>query len=343
VDCIDFYEQVVRLDGIGDVADEFVRVHMAEIHHSDVNLFEFDFDLTMMIFFMNADEQIYGRYGGRDAKGADSKQSLAGLKYAMKAAIDAHCEKQPRVAPKKKPIFIRELPAARAVRGCIHCHNVKEILHKELERTKKWNRDEVWSYPPPQNVGFELEVDRGNAVSRVINGSAADKLGLKLGDFIHEIGKHRVSSFADAQYALHKSPKTGAIKVRWRRGTQLMNGDLKLAEGWRRTDQSWRPSMQHLLASPRMFGMEISGAERKKLGLTATQLAFRHRDRILTQAKKAGIKAGDIVLGFDGDVLEMDSYDFQTYVRQTYLVGDSVKVNIIRDGKRIDLKMTFVD
>ena len=122
-----------------------------------------------------------------------------------------------------------------------------------------------------------------------------------------------------------------------------MQGNLKLASGWRRTDQSWRPSMQHLLASPRMFGAEISGAERKKHGLTETQLAFRHRDRILTQAKKAGIQAGDIVLGFDNKLLEMDSYDFQTHVRQTYLVGDSVKVNIIRNGKRIDLKMTFME
>lgn len=341
MDCVDFYEQVVRLDGIKDVADDFVRVHMSEIHHSDINLFEFDFDVTMMVFFLNADEQIYGRYGGRDATDAEAKQSIKGLKYAMQSAIDAHCAKRPLLSVKKKPLYIRDVPSAKAVRGCIHCHNVKEILHEDLERNKKWTRDEIWRYPPPRNVGIELENDRGNAVKIIVKDSAAAKLGLQAGDLIDEIGGRRVRSFGDAQHALDKSPKAGKVKVTWIRGTQRMEGNLPLLNGWKRTDQSWRPSMQHLLASPRMFGADISGADRKKLGLTETQLAFRHRDRMLAQAKKAGVKPGDIVLGFDGKSLEMDSYDFQTYVRKKYLVGDTVVVNIIRNGKRINLKMTF--
>ena len=36
----------------------------------DLRRFEFDFDLTWYAFFLNADETIYGRYGGRDATSA---------------------------------------------------------------------------------------------------------------------------------------------------------------------------------------------------------------------------------------------------------------------------------
>ncbi len=44
-------------------------MRLAQFEDLDLNLFEFDLDLTMMIFFLNADERIYGRYGGRDADG----------------------------------------------------------------------------------------------------------------------------------------------------------------------------------------------------------------------------------------------------------------------------------
>jgi hypothetical protein len=32
----------------------------------DLTTFDFDYDLTWAAFFMNANEHIYGRYGGRD-------------------------------------------------------------------------------------------------------------------------------------------------------------------------------------------------------------------------------------------------------------------------------------
>jgi len=54
-------------------------VRLDRIADSDLKIFEFDYDLTMMVFFINADEQVIGRYGGRDADGPDTRQSLAGL------------------------------------------------------------------------------------------------------------------------------------------------------------------------------------------------------------------------------------------------------------------------
>ena len=60
---------------------------------------------------------------------------------------------------------------------------------------------------------------------------------------------------------------------------------------------------------------------------------------ISTQARKAGIRAGDIILGFEGKQLEMDAYEFQSYVRREYLSGDIVKVIVIRDGQKIILPM----
>ncbi|MCH7729382.1 MAG: PDZ domain-containing protein, partial [Planctomycetes bacterium] len=55
----------------------------------------------------------------------------------------------------------------------------------------------------------------------------------------------------------------------------------------------------------------------------------------------AGVRDGDIILGFDNKPLEINSYDFLGYVRRTYIVGDRVKINILRDGKRLNLPMTL--
>ncbi len=44
-------------------------------------------------------------------------------------------------------------------------------------------------------------------------------------------------------------------------------------------------------------------------------------------------------MGFEGKQLEMDAYEFQSYVRREYLSGDIVKVIVIRDGQKIILPM----
>ena len=49
------------------------------------------------------------------------------------------------------------------------------------------------------------------------------------------------------------------------------------------------------------------------------------------------VSEGDIILGFDDLELEMTAYDFLGYVRRNYLVGDSVTINLIRDGRQLQL------
>jgi hypothetical protein len=68
---------------VASVADQFVRVRLVKIAGADLRLFEFDYDLTWHVFFLNANETMYGRYGGRDASSAEGRFSLKGLRYAM--------------------------------------------------------------------------------------------------------------------------------------------------------------------------------------------------------------------------------------------------------------------
>src|SRR5262245_57546756 len=109
---------------------------------------------------MNASGKVYGRFGGRDAKGPDTRNSLEGLHFAMEAALARHrAEPQAKAdTPTRAPLYIERLPTARARRGCIHCHQVKEILRDEQVTAGTWQRDSVYTYPLPENIGITLDV-----------------------------------------------------------------------------------------------------------------------------------------------------------------------------------------
>ncbi|HMF17190.1 MAG TPA: thioredoxin family protein, partial [Gemmataceae bacterium] len=108
-----------------------------------------------MVFFMDAKEEVYARYGGRDSKDADNRQSLEGLRYTMQSVAAMHRGEQKEFAPKVEgpPVLIREVTAGG--RGkCLHCHQVKERLNRKLLANGDWTRDMVYRYPLPDNLGF---------------------------------------------------------------------------------------------------------------------------------------------------------------------------------------------
>src|SRR5262249_49703483 len=150
-----------------------------------------------------------------------------------------------------------------------------------------------------------------------------------------------VASFADAQYALHRAPGRGRVAVTWRRGTEAMKGALELAEGWRKTNLTWRPSLLDVLPSLPLYGTDLTAAEKKALGLSEKRLAFRQQDRVPKDAQEAGVRSNDVIIGIDGQALEMSLDQFLAHVRRNYLVGDRIAVNLLRGGNRVDVPLTL--
>jgi serine protease Do len=308
----------------------------------DLNLFEFDWDLTWAAFLMNGSGKIYGRFGGRDPKGPDTRNSLAGLHYAMEAALAEH-RKNPAAKPEtpaQKPLYIEKLPAAKAYqKNCIHCHQVKEILRQEARNAGTWQRDSIYTYPLPENVGITLDKERGNRISVVAPNSVAAKIGLKPGDLLQTLNKIPVRSFADAQYGLHKAPAQGQIAVAWQRDGNRLQETLDVPTGWRRTNITWRPSLLDVMPSLTVYGSDLTAQEKRALKLDEKRLAFRQEAPVHAAAKAMGVQENDIILGVDAKVFEMTMEAFLGYVRQNYLVGDTLTINLLRDGKRLDLKV----
>lgn len=315
-----------------------MRARLIRITGVDLNLFEFDLDLTWACLFLNADGEVYGRYGGRDAKGADGRNTLEGLHYAMAAALDKHRKKIPGMRPPQEaPLYVEKLPSGRQAKGCIHCHQAKEIIRHEKMQGGTWSRDEVYTFPLPENIGIVVDLKRGNVVDKVLPGSLAAKVGVQSGDVLDRIEGKTIASFADIQYALHKAPLTGDLGISWAHEGKPMSATLHVTKGWKKTNITWRPSLLDMLPALTIYGSDLNVKERMALGLMEKSLAFRQGTPVHPQALAMGVRENDIVLGVDGLKLEMTVDQFLGYVRQNYLVGERLTLNLIRDGKRIDL------
>jgi predicted metalloprotease with PDZ domain len=312
-----------------------------------LNLFEFDYDLTLMVFFLDSQDRVYARYGGRDSSNADSRQSLAGLRYTMESVLETHARESKDAerdfAPKSRDTskFLRDPGARSFARGCLHCHQVKEALNRELQRAGKWERDMIYRYPLPENLGLKLEIDRGNVIKSVAEKTPASTLGLQTGDVVRRLNGVPIHSFGDAQYALDRAPKTGSIEIAWQRGDKTIEDKLSLPDGWRKTPLAWRASMREYVPYARVGGKDLTEEEKKALGLSAKGLAFRQRDFVSPVLKQVGLRPGDIVLGFDDKPLEMTAESFVRHVQNHYMVGDRVTVNVLRDGERKNFSMTL--
>ena len=57
--------------------EAFVCVRVVKMQGTALAQFQFDFDQTWTVFFLNADKTIYGRYGSRSAVGAESEKHVA--------------------------------------------------------------------------------------------------------------------------------------------------------------------------------------------------------------------------------------------------------------------------
>src|SRR5436190_1129140 len=108
-----------------------------------------------MGLFVSADGKVHGRYGGRDAGSAESRLSLLGLRHALQAALAAHRREPKAPAPpaRGRPLLAEEYPAAKLMNkgSCIHCHQVNEFRRAQRQEAGTWKREEVWSYPLPEN------------------------------------------------------------------------------------------------------------------------------------------------------------------------------------------------
>lgn len=348
--------------------DRFVCVRLVKANGLDLRLFQFDYDMTFAVFLMNADKEIYGRFGSRSKGGAAARHfSLEAFRKALAAALELHAgypqnrtslkgKQGPRSrfrVPEDYPYLKRYGPDlnynGKVTNSCIHCHQVAEAEKLLLRRTRKAFPDHLlYPWPLPDVLGLSFSPAERAVVSAVESGSSAEDDGFCVGDEILAMNGQPILSIADVQWVLHNAGVAAGIPVVVRRGETTHERKLSLRAGWREGgDISWRTSTRELrrVVLGGMVLQRLSTAERRAAGLGGDRLALRVRhlgggsDEAV--ARNAGFRPGDVVVAFDGRDRDLSESDLIVHALRHCPRGTKVRVDVLRDGKRrrLDLRM----
>ena len=345
---------------------QFVGVRMVKANSVDLSLFQFDYDMTFAVFFMNADRTIYGRYGTRSEYDAAKAISLPGFGKAFQGVLDLHQE-----YPRNKRTLLaktgsaplqripEDFPALRSLRSgqnavtsCIHCHQVLDAKRDQLRTAKKPISDkDVFPYPIPDVIGLVLDPEERAKISRVLADSPAAMAGFRPGDEIKELNGQPIISIADVQWVLHNVVEADAqssvkLDAKVLRQVRLGTLTISLRAGWRRnSDILWRATTWEMnrIVGGSLKWKTLTDAARKRLGLapnaTAIQVDFVGWWGPYQAGKRAGFKKGDVMISFDNQRTLKDVNEFYAYAMNKAVKGKQVAVEILRNGRKMSLQL----
>ncbi len=347
--------------------EKFVSLRQVEMKGVDLNLFQFDHDLNWAAMFINADGVIYGRYGTQSAAGPDAFNSIESLEKAMRRVLALHQDypankaslagKRGANRPYSTALEMPGMENKDKLRGptqrsnCIHCHMIHDAQNLEAWRKGTYNEELLWRYPYPDNLGISIDPDDGRVIESVQPNSPAAKAGLKRGDAIRSVNGQPIVSIADFQWVLHNLPNTATditLVALPRLGGNPVEYRLRAQAGWKKTDISWRGSLWGMPPRLRIWFPSMTPAELKKAGLPedlrASQARWiNNKFEAGRAAQKAGLRLNDVIVELDGKPVPEDSQHFSLYVKLNFKPGETLPLTVLRDGRRIQLKLPLFE
>lgn len=334
------------------MAGDFVCVRIQSMNGTNLNQFQFEYDLTWMSFFQNADGRTYVRYGGREDHDAESHLNKQSLLRVMQQALHLHREGkvqpesryEPVATSVRTPLDIPPMKDMLAPRkeSCIHCHDVKVAELRHARDLGTLRKEMVFTYPSPRNLGIEIDPEVQYQVRRVEADSPAEVAGIQVGDLIRALDGQRVLTLADMSRVLELTPNTGKLQIGLERNKRDVPVELNLPSGWRKSeDPSWRQSTGVVGPNAGFWGVPADDAQRRQLGLGKDDLALRATYIHRPWSKAAGLKLNDYVISIDGKRNDMNSRQLHAHCQLNRNWGDTIELVVRRDGKDIKLSMTF--
>ena len=352
--------------------EQFVRVRIVQGNGMDLSLFQFDYDLTFAVFFMNADKTIYGRFGTRaEYENAAKDISIEGFKQALEAALALH-EGYPTnkavLAAKTGPASIKKTPEgfpallrysatldfdSRINQQCIHCHQIGEAQREIHWYDRKPIPDEIlYPFPMPDVLGLHFSPKHRAKISKVVSGSSAEKDGFRRADEILTLDGQPIISIADVQWVLHRTPENTTLPATVDRHGKEINLMLTLNPGWRKgSDISWRTTTGELrlVALGGMVLKDLSDTQRQRNSIGETEMALNvetvsrggRRSSEQTNAQKAGIRRGDIVIAYGERTERLTESGIIGYVLQDKPQAKTLPIKLLRNGEQIEVKLSL--
>ena len=308
----------------------------------DVGLYDFDWHHSIYFFIVSPDEQIYLRYGGRDARSADSYLDLDSFALALRAGLEEHerwrAGELP-ARPRPPPFFAADLERLREQqlqRGrCVECHMIADYRAAAREREGTLDkRREMFRSPDIRDLGIQLDVPGGLAVERAEG--AAMAAGLFPGDVIVRFAGARVLTFGDLLHTYDGLDRTAArlpLTVE-RPGSGTLDLSIELPPLWWVSDIAYRywtiDPQTHLTTAP------LAPARKRDLGLDPEGFAC-EITRVNPRAavlELHDLHPGDVIYAVDGVEAAPPMSDCLVYLRLNVSAGEAAELGVFRDGAR---------
>ena len=341
-----------RDPAVADLLEKFVCVRIVQANGMDLSLFQFDYNLTWAVVFLNADRTVYGRYGSRSSHDPNKDMSIESFRKAMEGALELHAgypankaslggktgpkprHPTPEGYPTLKKFYTPVITPGKPD-SCMHCHQITNNEFRFYRGARQPIPDEtLFDYPMPDTLGLSLDRNERATVSAVAAGSSAEKDGFKAGDQILSLEGQPLVSIADVQWVLTQAKKATRLKAEVKRGVAAQSLTLSLPAGWRRKgDISWRGSNEIISPIPDE-SEDLPADEKKKLGLAAAATAIR------VKWAGRGFQRDDVIVEADGKRTWTAS-ELLAYVAQQRMPGDKLSLTVLRAGKEQKLQLTL--
>jgi len=330
----------------GRLMEQYVCARITRMDDIDIGLFDYDRNNTLYFFILNADEQIYLRYGGRDSQSPDSYLNLESIELALRHGLELHkrhlAGDLPKT-PRPKPMFARDFPllVKRTFDqgNCVECHLIGDFQnqHRELDGTLD-KMTHLYRSPDLKTIGIFLDVPKGLVVKEVRG--AAQEAGMRPGDRITAFQGTPVWTFGDLQYYYDKLPRNAtSMKMTVDRAGQAAELTFTLPVRWWLTDVRWRQST----VDPRAYfdSRPLTDAEKKQRGLPGDSFASEvtRVDPFAQMMKSHALQVGDIIVAVDGVGRDEVANTAELFIRLRKKAGDDVTLDVLRGTDRIKMPL----
>jgi hypothetical protein len=331
---------------LGKVLTQYVCVRITRMDDVDVALFDRDWNNAIYFFALNADEQIYMRYGGRESESPDTYVDTGSLEIALQQTLALHqrvLAGDLKLPERPKPFLPREIPLlvqrTFARHQCVECHLIGDFQNIQREQDGTLDKlTHLYRSPDIKTIGIYLDVPKGLVVKEARG--AVMQAGMRPGDRITHWNGTPVLTFGDVQYRYDKVDRhADQLQVTVDRDGHPQELTVRLPPRWWWTDLRFRQSS----VDPRLDFEDrpLSDADKAKLGLKPDGFAsqVKYVAEFAKIRKTHELRLGDIIYGVDG----VDRDDFantaELYIKLRKKAGQSVMLDVIRDGQKIQMPL----
>jgi S1-C subfamily serine protease len=223
----------------------------------------------------------------------------------------------------------------------VECHLIGDFQNLQREKDKTLDKmTHLYRSPDIKTIGVHLDVPKGLVVKEA-KGAVAEA-GMKAGDRITSVNGTPVVTFADLQHYYDKTDRRLAKTVAFTvdRASKSEALTVTLPPRWWWTDVRYRQSS----VDPRIYfdSRALTEAEKKQRGLAADGFACEvtRLDSFGLMMKSHELKVGDVVVAVDGVERDPYAHTAELYMKLNLTPGDKVKLDVLRDGKRIQTVLT---